>query len=273
MTIRITMLGVRDQKTLNTLSKLGFDVPAAAKLTVDESAASELEPMVMQLQELVSALARKLKTMGEEKESMSEDMQGMAAKLEDMPTVEEAQAKLEAAQKELEDAKKAASEMKKTSDAHAAKIAEQTTQIETLTATVSDLQTELAPVRTEQLNKFRRELVDAGLDETKAKACKDSAELRRAFVVSRVSDEYAKTDDAKEFVHSDDDIKHTFNGVWAGLQTRVAKSRDEHKPGYTPGVGLQSIPTPTPVSDAKDKPATPITEPKLDDGAQYAAVL
>lgn len=251
MATRSIMFGIRDRSTLDTLKQLGIAVPAVTKTTLDEANAAELEPLVMQLQELVTALAMKLQASTEKNEAMDMEMAGMKEKMADMPSVEEAQKSLEVAQKALEAAKAAEAEAKKTSDELAAKVVGNDETIKQLTATVDQLEAELVPVRAAQLADFRTQLVAAGLDKAKAQSCSDAASLRRAFVVARVSDSYAKQDDAKEYVHDDAAIERTFDGAWGVLKASTGNANDDTS--YAPGPGLRMVPSPTiPTPDVQD---------------------
>lgn len=275
MNKRSILIGIRDTATVSVLKALNFDIPTIVKATLDELPAGEIESAIMQMQELINALASKLKASKESEDMMHEKVNGMEKQLADMPTVEEAQKALEEAQKMLEAAKAAEAEAKKTSDSLAAKIVESDEKVKLLTATVDALNAELVPVREAQLEDFRKQLVAAGLDADKARDCADKASLRRAFVVARVSDEYAKVSDDKKYVHDDASILQTFNGAWGVLQPTSDQGAESSKPRneYVPGPGLRAVPSPTIPQSTQDKKDDEQSSTELSSAVLFEAAL
>jgi hypothetical protein len=190
---------------LGKLAARGKTLPQS--LIVVLPVTDEIDPkaLVGKLEEMRSMCSDLIEMTGE---AMGEAA-GMKEQMADMMSKEDAAALVAEKEAELAKAKEALAEAEATSDK--------------LKGTCDALLAEVGPLRAKQLDELRDAAVKLGCDETKIKAAKDAAEVRRLVVAEKLGDaSYTARDEAakpamanepKPYRVSDDVV----SGVYAGL--------------------------------------------------------
>lgn len=207
--------------TERAIVKLGQKVPAALNLTLDEVDAEKLRQKLAEMEGLLADMVMMV-------EEAKGDAEGMEAKMADMMSIEEAQAKVDEHKAMLMEAEKALEEAR-------AAAASMTDERDALKSANDALLTELAPLRAEGLERFRKAVIARGFDAAAVAQCQDAAAIKRLVVVAKVGGErYSKTRDDGSYVADDTIVNAVFDGVWAMLSTPAA--------------------TPTPAANAEESP-------------------
>lgn len=208
-------LGRDAAKALGKLAPT-LKVPQTLVLTLDEGPdAKALMAKLAEMQEMCSDLIEMVGAAKGEA-AMAE------GKMEDMVPVAEAAKKVDEIKAALAEAEKALAESKAAEETAAA-------ERDAAKKTCDALETELAPYRTAELQKFRDEIVALGFDKAAIDACPDAAAIRRHVAAIKIGERYSKTRDAangaKEYVLGDDLVLSAFDG-WRAAQAKPAPTRD-----------------------------------------------
>lgn len=209
---------------LAKLAERGKSLPQS--LIVMLPVTDELDPkaLVGKLEEMRGMCSDLIEMTGE---AMGEAA-GMKEQMADMMSKEDAAALVAQKEEELAKAKEALAEAQATSDK--------------MRGTCDALLAEVGPLRAKQLDELRAAAVKLGCDETKVKAAKDAAEVRRLVVAEKLGESYSARDEAakpatanepKPYRVSDDIVSGVYAGLVHGLslaEENPAATRDYNAP-------------------------------------------